>query len=114
MHKHIGLLLSTAFLGIFIFVPGVSDKLFALFFIGAVPFTHYILPASTMLAIYALLLALGIYAVARLSITATSEVKRDIKARERARKKVLQSTAKTHPKTKPTHPKKRYQTAVEN
>lgn len=114
MHKHIGLLIFTVCVGIILLVPTLADKLFALFFIGLVPFTHYTLPIPAMLAAYALLLAIGLYMIARQLSLVANPAKRAVKSRELARKKVLHRTAKAHPKTVKTHPKKRYLPATEN
>lgn len=114
MHKHIGLVLVAGIVGVLFFVPSVADKLFALFFIGLVPFTHYTIPAQAMLAAYALLLAIGIFAIAHQINTAANPHKREIKSRERARKKVLHTTTKAHSKTQSGHAKKHYLPATEN
>lgn len=94
----------------FIAVPGAVDKLFALFFVGLVPYTNYTISPSTMLVLYALLLALGIYSIARQLVTVSSPVRRDISSRDRARKKVLHSTA-TKSK-KPSQPSKKHFSAA--
>jgi len=96
MHKHIGLMITTATVAVIIFVPTAADKFFALFFVGLVPFTNYTISPSAMLAVYAILLALGIYAIARQLVTATSPVKREIESRERARKKVIHHSNKVN------------------
>ena len=113
MHKHIGLVIVAIFVGVLLIVPGASDKLFAFVFIGAVPFTNYTLSVTAMLGIYAFLLFIALSAIALLARTAASPVKRDIKSRERARKKVLHNTAKLHPKQKTTKAKKHYLAATE-
>lgn len=94
MHKHIGLMITTAIIAVIIFVPTAADKFFALFFVGLVPFTNYTLSPSVMLVVYAALLALGIYAIARQLVTASSPVKREIESRERARKKIVHRSNK--------------------
>lgn len=114
MHKHFGLAVLVIFIGALFVLPGASDKLFALFFIGLVPYTHYTLPAETMLAIYSLLLVGGLFAIIHQISTATNAVKRDIKSRERARKKVLHEAAKTQPKTQKPQAKKHYLPAIES
>lgn len=114
MHKHVGMVLTILFVTLFFVVPGISDKFFAFFFIGLVPFTNYTLPVLAMLALYALLLTSGAFVIAHLLAIATSPVKRDINAREQARKKILRSTAKAHAKTLSVQQKKHYQAAVDS
>lgn len=113
MHKHVVKVVFAILVVIFITVPGSVDKLFALFFVGLVPYTNYTIPPSTMLALYALLLALGIYSIGRQLVTATSPVRRDISSRDRARKKVLREAATTPAKTA-KHTKKHFSTAAEH
>lgn len=113
MHKHVGMVMALVFVTLVFAVPSLSNKFFAFFFIGLVPFTNYTLPVEAMLALYALLLALGAFAIGHLLSVATSPVKRDIKAREQARKKVLHSTAKQYPKAT-AQQKKHYQPATDN
>ncbi len=114
MHKHIGLVIVILIFIVLFFVPTAADKLFALFFIGLVPFTDYAIPAPVMLGAYAALLIVSIVAIGYQLSTAASSVKRDIKSRERARKKVLHAVAKNHPKVQKTPQKKHYQAATES
>lgn len=114
MHKHLGLVIFTGIVGALIFVPGLADRLFALFFIGLVPFTRYTIPAPAMLAAYAFLLAIGVFAIAHQISTAANVAKRDSESRERARKKVLRQTAKTHSGPNKAQPKKHYLPAAES
>jgi hypothetical protein len=113
MHKHVAKVVFAIVIVAFIVVPSSVDKLFALFFVGLVPYTNYTIPPSTMLALYALLLALGIYSIGRQLVTATSPVRRDISARDRARKKVLRGAATT-PAKATKHTKKHFSTATEH
>lgn len=112
MHKHIGLVIVAIFVGALLLVPNASDKLFAFVFTGAVPFTNYTLSVTAMLGIYAFLLFIALSAIALLARTAASPVKREMKSRERARKKVLHDTAKLHPNPKVTKAKKQYLAAA--
>ena len=111
MHKRVGMVAFILFIVALIIAPGAVDKLFALFFVGIVPYTTYTIPPAAMLVIYAFLLALGMYGIARQLATVTSPVKREIEARDRARKKILhtkrQTTASTH------HSKKHFLAATE-
>lgn len=113
MHKHIGLVIVAVIVGSLFLVPSAADKLFALVFIGIVPFTDYTLSVQTMLGIYALLLAVGLYAILRQLRTVASPVKREMKSRERARKKILRETRVSHKKPSIAHAKKHYATATQ-
>lgn len=114
MHKHVGMILVASGLGVLFFVPGAVDKLFALFFIGLVPYTHYTLPASAMLSAYALLLAIAIFATIHQISTVASATKRDSLARQRARKKVFRTVAAEQPRARSKHSKKHLLPATEN
>lgn len=93
MHKHIGKVAGAIIFVVLVFIPRALDTLFAFLFIGIVPNTNYIVPASVMLAIDALLLAIAVYAsVHQLSI-AVSPVKRDLVSRQKARERVLRKIA---------------------
>jgi ABC-type Na+ efflux pump permease subunit len=113
MHKHVGILVTVATIIALSIIPAAADKLFTLLFVGLVPFTNYVIPPSAMLIIYAALLALGIYAFARLLVTASSPVKRDIQSRQRARKKVLRHTVVASKKQTP-RTKKHFSHATEH
>ena len=113
MHKHVRLVLVVVSLSALLFVPSLADKLFAFFFIGLVPYTHYSVPAPLMLALYTGLLVLGLYGIGRQFMTAANPTQRDTKARERARKKILRS-AQTKPKASTTQTKKHYMAATEH
>ncbi|GEM_PF-7002412 len=113
MHKHIGLVIVAAIVGALFFVPGAADKLFALVFIGVVPFTDYTLSVTAMLSIYALLLAIGFYAIIYQLRTVANPVKREMKSRERARKKILHSTKTSQHNTKQSRTKKHFLPATE-
>lgn len=100
MHKRVGMVAFALCIVILIALPGAVDELFAFFFVGLVPYTSYTIPPAAMLVIYAFLLAVGIYAIAKQLVTATSPVKREMDSRERARKKILRSSATSaSPKT---------------
>lgn len=111
MHKHVGMVIVALLVGTLFFVPSIADPLFALFFIGLVPFTDYTMPPSTMLIIYAVLLALGLYGVTRQVVTVASPVKRETQSRERARKKILRQTSH---KQSAAQAKKHFLPAIEN
>lgn len=112
MHKRVGMVAFVLFIVAFIATPGAVDKLFALFFVGLVPYTTYTIPPAAMLVIYAFLLAVGIYAIARQLVTATSPVKREMDSRQRARKKVLRASAVKSPKSE-TRTKKHFLATAE-
>jgi hypothetical protein len=114
MHKHIGYILLIGLALVLFLVPGLVDRLFVFFFIGLVPYTSYTLPPVFMFALYSLLLAIGVYVGMRQLSAVTNQAKRDLAARERARKKVLKNSSPTTPTQSSHHPKKHYQPAVEN
>lgn len=113
MHKRIGVfLLILAFFALF-FAPNISDKFFALFFIGLVPFTDYVLPIPAMLVFYAVLITISIFIMGRLIAIASNPTKRDLMARDKTRKIVTKSTHKQQ-LPKDTVPKKHYLPATNN
>ena len=103
------------FLGVLILllVPGIFDMLFALVFIGVIPFTTVTLPPTLMKVIYAALIIFGMYQLVNQSFTSADPVKREEVGRKRARKKITKH-AKNLSKNTPTRPKKRYQPVTEN
>lgn len=111
MHKHIGSFVVLSLLAILFIMPGIFDAIFSLLFVGVIPRTNITIPADVLMAIDALLLALTLYAMIRLLVTAGSTVKRDVIARERARKKILKRTNQS--KTQAMRPKKRYMPVTE-
>lgn len=106
MHKHVGKVAGAVILGVLVFVPRALDALFAFLFIGIVPNTNYLLPASVMLAIDAFLLAIAVYAIVHQLSIALSPVKRDLVSREKARGRVLRQIASR--RTATTKSQKKY------
>lgn len=89
-------------------VPGAFDALFALVFIGMVPFSDYTLPPAVMLALYTLLIVLGLRWIIVQPLLMTDAKKREVIERTKARKRVMKKTAHTHSATH-TAKRKRYQ-----
>ncbi len=117
MRKHIGLFVIIAAIALVVCVPKVLDNLVALLLVGRIPFTHYTIPSLAMLAVYAILLAVGVYSMANLAMSVASPIQRDETARKRARQKVLAGTKKQSAvgsSSAPSRAKKRYQIVNEH
>ncbi len=91
--RHIKIALLIACVVALCIVPGLLTSLFALFFIGMIPFTNYVVPPLFMLACYGVVVVYGVYWVAAQTQTISNPVARDIASRKRARKVILQKTA---------------------
>ena len=113
MHRRFGTAIVFLIVIALVFVPGLLDRIAAFLIIGVVPYTSITLAPTVMLIFYAVLLAVGIYAIANELFVASNPVKREVKSREKARRKV-HKLVKT-PKTKTVvRPKKRYQSIAEH
>lgn len=109
MYKQFGKIFVGLFLVVMVFVPTAFDKLFALLFVGMVPFTNYVIAPNIMIGFYAILLSLTIYAVANQTVTIADTQKRENASRNKARAKVYKKTAVgSAPKTD-KRTKKRFQ-----
>lgn len=113
MHKHLGLVTISVFLVCLVMVPGMFDMLFALVFVGMVPFTSYTIPPLIMLLCYVTFITLGIYLLANGLATASNVTRREIASRERARKQVLRYT-KHYTHSRNTVAQKQFHTAPEH
>ena len=99
MHKHVGKIAAAIIFAVLVVVPKALDTLFAFLFIGVVPNTNYTLPASLMLAVNAILLAVAVYAIVHQLAIALNPVKREILSREKARERVMRQIASQNAST---------------
>ncbi len=90
-------------LAILFLVPGVFETLFALVFIGIIPFIDYTIPPLFMLVFYGVLIAIGIYWIVYevMAITRPPK-KKPIKSRKTYTKKKKSVVTKRAKKKKAT------------
>ena len=100
MRNHLVTLLFVFAVMMFIMMPGLLESIFALFFIGIMPVTGYIIPTGVMLLIYGALLIIAIYAITHQLSVVTNKSRREAASREIARKKVLKTVKQTGAKKK--------------
>lgn len=104
-------LLCVCVAGTLVLVPGAFDALFALVFIGMIPFTDYVIPPIVMLVSYSLLIALGLRWLFIQPVLIPDTKRREITERTIARKRVLKKTAHSTTKTTPAKRRRYQQTA---
>lgn len=96
---------ATAIVALFL-IPGAFDTLFALIFVGMIPFTSFVVPPLAMLIVYILLILLGVRWLATQPARMFDTNEQDRLAREKARKVVAKKT--NNPATSTTK-RRRYQ-----
>lgn len=108
MDKRFSVGLAILALVLLVLTPGGFEALFALVFMGMIPFTTYSLPPMVMLAIYLLLIGLAVYWLATQPVFIPDNSKREPLVREKARKRVTKKVT-TSSKARSTRPSRRYQ-----
>ncbi len=95
-----------------LFFPGFYEEIFALVFVGVIPFTNYTLPSMVMLVIYALFLSLLVYKLTRDVVDISDPRRREISSRARARHIVQKKTTPKVSLRKKLSPKKTVRSVV--
>lgn len=108
MDKRFTAILIVLALFLLVLTPGGFEALFALVFMGMIPFTTYSLPPLVMLAVYILLIGLAVYWLATQPVFIPDNSKREPLIRDKARKRVTKKVT-TSSKARHTRPSRRYQ-----
>ena len=112
MDKRFTVILAVLALVLLFLTPGGIEALFALVFIGMIPFTSYTIPPLIMLIIYIALIITGVRWIITQSLRIPNAAEYDSMAREKARARVAKKVGS--PATaKPKRPRRRYQQTAE-
>lgn len=99
----LGLVLFCGAVIVLFLMPGALDALFALLFVGMIPFTSFVVPPLAMLIVYVLLILLGIHWLATQPARMFDPEARDRYARAKARRVVTKKTKNIAPSATKRH-----------